>query len=204
MKHLKTYEGLFDFFKKKPVESFDVIGTTHDLMLDFVDDGKISLVKQGKDYIQYDIMPKGSRAGALWKEKMDDTKKLIEPILKEWGVRYYFHHIYLFVISNEFYNEINNIFKGLRKAKIVDNSYQYLLVKNMTFYIYVNDEDMSVASNIIKYLTAKYDITVSSLWDILNEIIPTVCKVGVYMRCRSMDQETFKSIRFRYHQPEFK
>ena len=95
------------------------------------------------------------------------------------------------------------IFKGLNKRKLVDNTYQYLMTKNLKYYIYVNDEDMNIASNIIKHLTTKYDITVSALWDILNEIIPTIYKLD-YARCRTMNDQFLKSKNgIWYYQPEF-
>jgi hypothetical protein len=78
------------------------------------------------------------------------------------------------------------------------------MTKNLKYYIYVNDEDMNIASNIIKHLTTKYDITVSALWDILNEIIPIIYKLD-YARCRTMNDQFLKSKNgIWYYQPEFK
>lgn len=201
MKHLKTYEGLFDFFKKKPVESFDVIGTIHDILLDFVDDNKVELVKQSKDYIQYKIL---SKSNIKWREEIDETNKLIDPILKEWGIKhYYFHHVYLYVITDDFYNEVYKIFKGLSRRKLVDNTYQYLMTKNLKYYIYVDGEEMKIASDIEKYLLNKYDITWSPLFNILSEIICPMYKLD-YMDVRTINDQFMKSKNgIWYYQPEF-
>ncbi len=202
MKHLKTYEGLFDFLKKKPKSSFDMIGTSHDLLLDFIDDNKVELVKQGKEYIQFHLTTNSSGWYTIEQDRKE-IRKSIEPILKEWNIRYYFHHVYLYIISDEFYNEVYKIFKGLRKAKFVNNSYQYLLVKRMTnfFYIYVDGEDMKIASNIVNYLCNKYNIEYSALYSIIEEIVPPMYELE-YMTVRSIGDSN-KQI-FNYYQPEFK
>lgn len=202
MKHLKTYEGLFDFFKKKPVESFDVIGTVHDILLDFIDDNKVELVKQGKDYIQYKIIFKSN---IKWREEIDETNKLIDPILKEWGIKhYYFHHVYLYVITDDFYNEIYKIFKGLNRRKLVDNTYQYLMTKNLKYYIYINGEEIKIASDIEKYIFNKYGIDWSPLYDILEEVICPMYRLD-YMSVKTIRDQFMKAKNgIWYYQPEFK
>lgn len=207
MKYLKTYEGLFDFFKRKKESSFDVIGTSHDIMLDFVDEEKVKLIKQGKDILQYQILSKSS---SKWREEIDETNKLIEPILKEWGIKhYYFHHVYLYIITDDFYDEIYKIFKGLKRRKLVDNTYQYLMVKNLKYYIYVNGEEMNIATNITDYLCEKYgigthNVYISALYDIISEVIRPIYNLD-YMKCSSMnDHFILAKNGVWYYQPEFK
>lgn len=204
MKYIKTYEFFGLFKKKKPITKVDKIGTAHDLLLDFVDEGKVELKEQNKDYINCVVF---SNDEHKYKEEVSDTTKRIESMFKEWDIRYVIHselsRVYLYILSDDFYNKINDIFRGLRKAKVCNNSYQFLLVKDFCFYAYVNGEDISISQVVMDYLAKTYNMSESSIRNILEEIIPPMYKLGHYMRCRTLrDHKTFNSIRYRYHQPE--